>query len=124
MPIGPVAGQSIGGGFRADVIGGGILLEKPFEFLDPVYRAVGGTARAQQAADGQPVNCGRRAAESLCGLNPVQRQFRNQLLWSMIFDHALNVSIFFRGNNRLAKNVFCNPGKLETPQKISPGRVG
>jgi len=59
MPVSPVAGQAIAGGFRADVIGNGILLEKPFQFLDPVNRPVGGTARAQQAANRQPVKRGR-----------------------------------------------------------------
>lgn len=77
MPVSPVAGQAICGGFRANVIGSGILLEKSFEFLDPVNRAVGGAAGADKSTLRQTVECCRTDADGLRGLNSVQSQFGN-----------------------------------------------
>ena len=82
-----MAGQAVGRGFRADVIGSGILLEKSFEFADPINRTASRSAGAKQATKSQPVKRGRRAAESLRGLDSVQREFGNDFNL-FFFQHA------------------------------------
>ncbi len=54
-----LARQAIMRRFREHVIGNGVFLEKAFEFLHPINRAIGCTAGANQPALCEPVKRGR-----------------------------------------------------------------
>jgi len=56
---------------------GGRCFEEAFDFLYRIEWPPGGPRSTEQTALGESVNSCRTLADGFCGLDPVQREFRN-----------------------------------------------